>query len=220
MFSWAFKATILISAGVFAVPLGAEAAEETWRFDTGLTLTRFEQQVKAEVGGEWGERLVEEFGVGLLGAASYRCWGPLSVGLFTRFDFGSRKEARFQAVEEGRAVIVSEVGGAYTELWVGPFVRAQWMTLFVELGYGAIGIRDDDARDDLVNENGDTESALKASRAVAWILDLGGGVPLTEALHLALRMEYRVRYYDRRGSSLADKLVHGTENFMPFIGLA
>ena len=194
--------------------------KETWRFDGALSLQRFEQQIKTEIGGERGERLVEDFALGISGIATYKLWGPLSAGLFTRFDVGTRKAARFEEIVDERTVTVGEVGGDYTELWVGPLIRAQWKMLFAELGYGLVGIRTDDARDDLMDENGDNEAALNTSRTIAWLVNLGGGVPINESLQLAIRLEYRVRYYDRRDQPFVDKLVHGTQNFTPFIGVA
>lgn len=56
---------------------------------------------------------------------------------------------------------------------------------------------------------------------IAWMIGLGGTVPVTEALSVALRVEYRVRYYDRRGGHpLAEDAVHGTQNLTPFLGVA
>ncbi len=99
-------------------------------------------------------------------------------------------------------------------------VRAQWRTLFVELAYAPLGIRSDDARTDLPSESG-TDSALRTSFAIAWYAALGGGVPVTDDLEVVLRLELRVRYYDRRGDGkLVDNLVHGTQNFTPFVGVA
>jgi len=118
-------------------------------------------------------------------------------------------------------VTSGEVGGAYQEVWLGPLLRVNWQTLFIEGGYGALGLRWDDARDDLPNTSGDTEGPLRTSPTVAWMLAAGGGVPLTEHLQLVLRVEYRVRYYDRRGGEeLADAIVHGTQNLSPLFGVS
>ena len=76
-----------------------------------------------------------------------RIWGPLSGGLYARYDIGTRKAGRFEGVENGRTVTTGETGGAYSELWFGPLVRAQWAYIFAELGYGLLGIRSDDARE-------------------------------------------------------------------------
>ena len=147
-------------------------------------------------------------------------WGPFSGGLFARYDIGTRQAAKFQKVVDGRTLTIGEVGGDFSELWLGPIVRTQWRALFVEVGYGLIGIRHDDARDDLPDQDGQTDDALRTSPTVAWLLNVGGSVPITTTLHLAIRLEYRVRYYDRRGGPLAEDLVHGTQTFTPFIGVA
>ncbi len=41
-----------------------------------------------------------------------------------------------------------------------------------------------------------------------------------DPLQLALRLEYRVRYYDRRDEALTDELVHGTQEYAPFVGIS
>jgi hypothetical protein len=123
--------------------------------------------------------------------------------------------------EDGAAVVEPEVGGAYTELWLGPLVRAQWRGLFLEVGYGLFAIRADDGRGDLPASDGDATSAFRTLPSVAWVLALGGDVPLADRVDLVLRLEYRVRYYDRRGGDpLAGDVVHGTQNLTPFVGVA
>ena len=198
------------------------SAEEAWRIDGGLSLSRFEQQVKSEVGGVAGERLVMESQVGFAAMGSYRVWGPLSLGLFVQYDLGERAAGKFEGFDaDGKTVIGSESGGSFQEFWVGPLLRVQWRTLFFELAYGAFGIRTDDARDDLPDVDGSTSSALRTSPTIAWLMALGGGVPVTDSLQVVLRLEFRIRYYDRRGSgALKDNIVHGTQNFTPFIGVA
>ena len=202
-----------------------------WRLDSALTLSRFEQQIKTEVGGARGERLVEDNSVGLGQMLSYRFWGPLSAGAFLRFDSGTRRAGRFTGFDaDGRALVAPEVGGAYSELWIGPLIRAEWRALFIELGYGAFGARHDEARDDIPAENGDSGGLLRTHPSIAWLLGLGGGLPLAElpgtgSLELSLKLEYRVRYYTRRsGSPLASgpggaEAVHGTQNLSPFAGV-
>ncbi len=200
----------------------AETPPEAWRVDFGMTLSRFEQQVKTEIGGARGERLVEETNVGLALLGTYRVWGPLSLGLYTQFDTGVRRNARFEAFDaDGKATTVDETGGAFREVWLGPLVRLQYKAVFFEAAYGALGIRWDDARDDLPADGGDTDSALLTSPAVSWYVALGGGVPVIEHLDLVFRLEYRVRYYDRRsGGDFEPALSHGTQNLTPFVGLA
>ena len=129
----------------------SSAAERLWRVDGGLMFSRFEQQVKSEVGGVAGERLVEEQQVSLAALGTYRIWGPLSLGMYVRYDVGERAAGKFSHFDEdtNKTVISDETGGAFHELWIGPLLRAQWRTLFVEIAYGAFGMRTDDARDDL-----------------------------------------------------------------------
>ncbi len=212
---------VLLLVAAVALPAAAEKPER-FRIDGGLTFSRFEQQVKSEIGGATGERLVEQtdFGLALLG--SWRFWGPFSVGLYTQLDVGSRGAGNFKALDaDNKTVIEDETGGSYTEFWMGPFVRAQWRTLFLEVAYAPLGIRSDDARADLPTADGDTDTALRTSYSVAWYAALGGGVPVTDALEVVMRLEFRVRYYNRRGSDkLADELVHGTQNWTPFVGVA
>ena len=187
-----------------------------------MSLSRFEQQVKSEVGGVAGERLVMESQLGFAAMASYRVWGPLSLGLFVQYDLGERAAGKFEGFDsDGKTVIGNESGGSFQEFWAGPLLRVQWRTLFFEWAYGAFGIRTDNARDDLPDVDGSTSSALRTSPTIAWLMALGGGVPVTDSLQVVLRLEYRIRYYDRRGSgALKDDIVHGTQNFTPFVGVA
>ena len=201
---------------------GIGAAQGPWRLDAGLTVSRFEQQVKTEVGGARGDRLVENSEIGLLHMLTYNVWGPLDVGVFQQLDAGKRSAGRFVAFDaNGAPLVEGEIGGSYLEMWAGPVIRAHWRKLFVELGYGALGRRHDTARSDLPSESGDTSGALRTHPTIAWMFGLGGAVPVTDELSVALRVEYRVRYYDRRGGhELADETVHGTQNLTPFMGIA
>lgn len=212
---------VVLLTGLCAT-LGATPASAQFRVDGSVTLSRFEQQVKTEIGGARGERLVEQMEFGVAGFATYDVWGPLSVGLFGQFDAGVRRAGTFDSFDaDNRPIVVGEVGGGYTEFWVGPIVRVRWRQLFAEAGYGLFGIRSDDARDDLSTVDGDTESALRTSRAVAYLFGVGAGIPLNKNLQAVVRIEYRIRYYDRRaGQPLIDETVHGTQNLTPFIGLA
>lgn len=213
----------LIALGALAAVTGATNGPREappFRLDGGLTFSRFEQQVKPEVGGAAGERLVEETAFGFAQSLSYRFLGPLSVGAFLQFDAGRREAARFAGFDsEGRATTSGAVGGSYLELWMGPQLRVDYRALFAELGYGAYGSRADSARDDLASERGDRSSALRTSPSIAWSLALGVRVELLENVDLVVRMQYRVRYYVRRGGAPLDGLVHGTQNFTPFIGV-
>lgn len=218
---------VAMTAGVAAQPAPDWwVQEEDFRIDGGLTFSRFEQQVKSEIGDDPGEKLVEasEFGINLF--ATYRVWSVFRLGLFTQFDVGLREAARFSGFDaDGRTTVTQQVGGDYSELWLGPLLRIQYWTLFAEIGYGALGLRWDEARDDLPTAEGDTESALQTHPGIAWLVAFGGGVPVLEDLQVVFRIEYRVRYYVSRGGdrldpSGNDEISHGTQNLTPFIGIA
>lgn len=212
---------VLLSHSAQAEPPGDEN-DPPLRADAQLGFSRFEQQVKSEIGGARGERLVEqsELELGLTG--SYRIFGPIAAGLFLRSDFGTRRAGRFTGFDdEGAAVVADETGGAYQELWLGPLLRASWRALFFEVGYAVYGARWDDARDDLPTADGEVDAALRTSPTVAWLFALGGGVPVADQWQLVFRAEYRIRYYDRRnGDALADDVVHGTQSITPLLGVA
>lgn len=154
--------------------------------------------------------------------AGYEPWPFLAVGAFLRFDAGSRRAGRFSGFDaDGRTQVVGEVGGAARELWLGPFARVGYRYVFAELGYGAYVRRWDDARTDLATQTGARQSPLSTLPQVAWLFTLMGALPLTPSWGLTLRIEYRIRYYDRRGGEkLSDDIVHGTQNLSPFVGVA
>jgi hypothetical protein len=216
--AWQIAGLVVVTATSSAK---AEPREPRVRLDGGLTFSRFEQQVKSEVGGEPGERLVEHTEIGLLSMLAYRFWGPLSAGGFLQFDAGERSAARFAGFEaDGRTRVDGQIGGSYYELWMGPFLRAQWRGLFAEIGYGAYGARHDTARDDLPSESGATSGLLRTHPTIAWLFALGASVPLSEDVSAVLRVEYRIRYYvSRSGDALGGEIVHGTQNVTPFFGV-
>lgn len=198
------------------------AEQPRWRMDGLLTLTRFEQQVKTEVGGAVGERLVEATEAGVAHALTARVWGPFQLGAFMVFNGGNRRAGRFVGFDDDDGAVVADgVGGPYYELWAGPLLRFEWYRLFAELGYGAYGTRHDAARDDLPSETGVRTGRLTTDAAIAWMIALGGTIPITDRVEVVIKAEYRIRYYDRRGgTALADGIVHGTQSFAPFVGVA
>jgi hypothetical protein len=207
-------------------PAGATADEARPKphvvADANLSFSRFEQQVKTEVGGTRGERLVESTELGLLLTGTYVLLDYLEAGLFSQFDLGFRSSSRLAGFDgAGAAQTTAETGGAYRELWLGPLVRGRYGPIFAEVGWGALGMRWDDARDDLPSRSGDVDSALARDPAIAWLIAVGGAVPLADRLDLMLRLEYRLRYYTSRGGEpLAGGVVHGTQSFTPLVGVA
>ncbi len=194
---------------------------ERFRLDVALGFHRFEQQVKAEIGGEAGVPLVEETAGALGLEATYNVWKFLRFGLFAQLDVGSRYATRFDRIEDGAPIVEERTGGRYTEIWLGPMVRFQWRGLFAQVGYGALGIRSDTARDDLPGEDGRTDGWLRVSPRIAWRFGVGVFAPVRDDLDVVLRVDYRVRYYvTRNGEPLADDLVHGTQDLTPFLGVS
>jgi len=204
-----------------ATTQGVSAQPTRFMADAGLTLHHFQQQAKTEIGGVRGERLVEETALGLQLAGTYAVLDYLHVGLFTRLDAGKREAGAFSGFDEdGAAVTMGELGGTYAEWWLGPLARAQYRSVFLEVGWGALGLRSDGGRDDLPDEGGSTAGAFATTPAVAWTVALGGGVPLSDDLELLLRLQYRVRYYTTRGGrSLIGDAAQGSQDLTPFAGV-
>jgi hypothetical protein len=200
----------------------AQTEERKIRVEGGLTVSMFQQQVKTEIGGARGERLVLESQFGLAASGTYRVLDFVSAGLFVRGDFGSREHARFDGFNaQGRAKVTNAIGGSYSEFWIGPLVQFFWRQLFVDFGYAVVGIRSDDGRTDLPSTTGDVTSALKTSASVAWLFGFGGNIELCANLDVVLKLDYRIRYYNQRGSNpLVGNAVHGTQSLAPFVGIA
>jgi hypothetical protein len=139
-----------------------------------------------------------------------------------QLDIGQREATRFAGFDtNGKTTITDDVGGRYLELWMGPLLRVEYRRVFLEAGYAFYGARRDDARDDLVANNGDRSGTLHTSASVAWAFALGGRIPIVRDLDLVLRMQYRIRYYDERsGVPLSGGTVHGTQNYTPVAGIA
>lgn len=212
--------TLLLLTLISSYSLTAQT-EQPWRAEAGITFSHFQQQIKQEIGGERGERLVNETSIGLLLTGSHDILEWLSAGLYVRLDAGERNAARFSAFDSlGRALTTGMLGGNFTEFWAGPFVRASWKSLSAEIGYGAIGIRNDDGRADLPSASGDTTASFRTSPVVAWMAGLGATVPVNQDLDVFIRAEYRVRYYvERNGEDILNGAEHGTQSFTPVIGV-
>ncbi len=205
----------------FAFGESTAESKQPLRLVSNLTFDRFEQQVKQEVGGTKGQKLVEDNSLALHLSITYAPLEYISIGFFARGDIGTRSAGNFERFDgEGAALITDETGGAYLEFWLGPLLAAHYKTFWFELGYAVLGVRSDDARADLQGTSGEEESPLQTSPTIAWLVALGAGLPVLDTLQINLRLEYRVRYYDSRGGNpLADKVVHGTQNLTPFFGV-
>ncbi len=195
--------------------------EAPFRFDLGLSFSHFQQQAKIGTGGARGERLVEQTALVVHAVATYEVWEYLSLGLFSEFDVGTRHAGAFVGFDEdGAAVSMGELGGTYVEWWLGPIVRGHYRAVFLELGWGALGIRSDGGRADLPDASGETDSSFATAPAIAWLLAIGGSVPLAKRVDLVLRLQYRIRYYTTRGgNSLLDDAVLGSQDITPIVSV-
>ncbi len=201
----------------------AQAQDTTqWRLDAGATYSAFQQQVKAEVGDPRGERLVNESQLGFVISGLYKFHDNFQAGLFFQYDRGNRHSARFDGFDaQGAAKTKDKIGGDFSEVWFGPIVRVSWKNFFVEGGYGALGSRTDEARTDLVSSSGDSTSSFSFHPTIALLAAIGAGVPILSNLDLTVKMEYRLRYYSKRGGlPLQTNIEHGSQNITPFVGVS
>lgn len=196
---------------------------EVLRFDLGGTGSLYTAAVEVSTSGESNQRLVNDSSLGLFGSATYRFWGPFAVGWYGQFDVGRRDFGRFDRVDPDgvTALVERQAGGPFWEVWTGPMVRLQWRAVYLEAGWGAFGFRGDALRDDLANVDGETDGTFRTTPSIAWQFGIGTNVEIVKPVMLALRLNYRIRYYETRGGEDLDLgLAHGTQDIMPFIGFA
>lgn len=208
----------------FVVVLSVDAGEtETrWRFETGMALSHFQQQVKQKVGDKRGERLVNEFQIGGLISASYKIHDNIHLGIFTRVDRGERFLAQFSGFDQsGNTLTKNGIGGTYNELWIGPVVQMFWKQLSMDIGFAPYGKRQDNARSDIPNIRGNTGDAFSLHPTIAWLIAIGGTFEIIENVQGLIKIEYRPRYYSKRGGAeLINSIEHGTQSIIPLIGVA
>jgi len=192
-----------------------------WRIEGGFTISHFQQQAKSEIGGPKGDELVNNFEFGLIVTGTYEFNEYFAVGLFTRFDTGERNMAMFDGFDEqGRTMVKNKVGGSYNEFWIGLMIRGIWKQFSLDVGYAPIGVRSDDARTDLPSTSGSTSDSFETHPTIAWMIALGGNVPVGETIDVFIKFEYRVRYYDKRGGeNLAGNVNLGSQSIAPLLGV-
>ena len=194
----------------------------SWRIEGGITISHFQQQVKSSIGGPKGDELINNFEFGLIATAAYEFNEYFSAGIFTRFDTGERNMASFDGFDaEGRTKVKDKIGGSYTEFWIGPMISGMWKQFSLDVGYAPIGIRSDDARTDLPSTSGNTSDSFETHPTIAWLIALGGTIPIGSTLDIFIKVEYRVRYYNKRsGENLEGDINLGTQSIAPIIGVA
>lgn len=189
--------------------------------EAGITVSHFQQQVKTEIGAKRGERLTNEFQLGLYTSGAYYFYEFLAAGIYLRYDRGQRQLANFDGFDQsGKTLTSDNIGGTYTEFWAGPIIHLFYSQLHAAFGYGLIGIRDDTARNDIPSTTGDVESAFNLDPSFAWLISLGGRFSVTKSLDINISLEYRARYYNTRGgNNLRDNINHGTQSISPLFGV-
>lgn len=215
------KTLLLLALLVWSIQ-GKSQDNSKYIVDFTGTFTHFEQQIKTEIGGTKGELLIAdtEFTAQFIGL--YRLSPIFSAGWYVQEDIGNRENAQFDSFDEkGATKVVNLQGGRFTEFWTGPIVRAQYSFAFAEVGYGLVGFRNDKARTAILNKDGEANGDFTTSPTVAWLGSVGFQGSLTEYLNLQVKLQYRVRYYNKKGGvELAQEAVHGTQNLTPMVGFS
>jgi hypothetical protein len=189
--------------------------------ELGFTVSRFEQQVKKEVGGAKGDLLSDESNFSTVVTGGYKLSKYISVGAFMRYDTGKRFNAIFNGFNaQNETIVTGKIGGNFSEVWIGPMVRLHWKQLYFSSGYALFGSRVDDARSAVKSSSGATTGSFSTHPRVALQFHFGGAIPITKKLDAFFALEYRIRYYDERGGNeLVDDIILGTQNILPFAGL-
>ena len=197
-----------------------EQADRSWRVDASVAFGIVQEQVKNSDGVSGG-RLFQSVNGALMVAGGYRVANWLDLGAFFMVEAGDRSAADFGGVNSaGIPTTLTRAGGSYTMFWIGPLLRAHWRNAFLEIGYVAYGIRDDDAYPTLTSAGGTGYESFRSDPLRSWVFAPGMRTPLTEYLDLTLKVEYRFLYYNRRGDRLANELFYGTQSIRPHIGIS
>lgn len=209
---------VIISSS-FIFPQNDE--EKNFFTEGGITISHFQQQIKTEIGAERGERLTNEFQIGLYSSGAYTFNKYFAAGIYLRYDRGQRQLANFDGFDQsGKTLVKDRIGGTYTEFWAGPIIHFFYKQLHASFGYGLFGVRDDTARNDIPSSTGDVESAFELDPSFAWLISLGGRFNILTSLDLSISIEYRARYYNTRGGNkLENNINHGTQSIAPLIGV-
>jgi hypothetical protein len=187
----------------------------------GFSFNHFQQQIKTEIGGKQGDKLVENTSITFTLNGLVSIYKGLKAGIYLDYESGSRKSGRFQSFSSENAAITDQKnGGSFTEIWIGPIIQFNYHQAFIEFAHGTFAIRKDDGRVDIPDNQNDNKSSFKAVSSVAWKLQFGYKINLSEKLDSFIKIQYRVRYYDRRDGTLKNNYVLGSQNITPVIGLS
>ena len=122
---------------------------------------------------------------------------------------------------EGKTTVKNKVGGSYNEFWLGLMIRGTWTQFTLDVGYAPVGFRSDNARTDVPSTSGNISDSFETHPTIAWLIALGGNIPVGETLDIFIKVEYRVRYYEKRGGeNLEGDVTLGSQSIAPIIGVA
>ncbi|MBN4081522.1 hypothetical protein JYU23_00170 [bacterium AH-315-C07] len=213
--------TIILTIISGALHAQTDSTSEKISINIAGTFSKFQQQVKSDVGTISGERLVDEQQFGYLISSVYKPSKYFGFGFYFRHDIGKREAAIFTGFDaNGAAITEQELGGDYNEIWMGPLASFFWKQIMLDIGFGAYGSRKDAGRDDLPSKSGSTSGSFTTHPTIAWLASIGGNIPICENFDMSFRAEYRVRYYTQRsGEDILEGVEHGTQSFAPVIGI-
>lgn len=212
--------TILLALPIVSLTAQSQdQADPAWRVDASIAFGLLAEQAK-NADGKSGGRLFQSASGAFMAAGGYRVAGWLDLGAFLMLEAGDRSAADFGGVDgAGVPTTLTRAGGSYTMFWLGPLLRAHWRTAFLEIGYVALGIRDDDAYPTLTSAGGTGDESFRSDPLRSWVFAPGMRTPLAENVDLTLKVEYRFLYYNRRGDRLANDLFYGTQAIRPHLGI-
>jgi hypothetical protein len=193
---------------------------ERGRFYLEAALAPYLNQQQIE-GPSRDDLLVNDVGFTSLIDFTYAPIPWLEPGILLQFDAGGTRHAQFTRPDAAGETTESQlVEGSFFELWVTLLLRGRFGPMFAELGWAPLILRNDTTRTDLPNVAGETDGVFVGSRAVAWMLAVGGAIPVRRDLDVTLRLQFRIRYLvSRGGEDLAGDEELGNMFVSPSIGV-
>lgn len=195
-------------------------SDSLWSVDASVAFGILQEQAK-NASNESGGRLFQSVTAALLVSGTHHIAAWADLGVFGMVEVGERSAADFGGVNSaGVPTPISHDGGRYSMFWIGPMVRLNWRSAFLDIGYVAFGVRDDTAYPTLTSPSGSSDEPFRTDPLRSWMFTAGMRTPMWDNVDLTLKIEYRYLYYDRRGDRLENDLVYGTQAIRPHIGLS
>jgi hypothetical protein len=216
------RLAILLSIALLASlgPRSGQAATTTpWNVGGSVAFALMQEGLSGP-GGRSSSRLFKDSYLALHATGTYSALPWLDAGAFALVERGWRTAADYAGVDASQVPLTKNaLGGAYTLFWTGPLVRARWSLLFFEAGYVLFGVKSDPWRSNLPSKGGDSSSVFRTGTPNRFLLGLGARIPLSSAIELLLRIEYRYHYYaSRGGDALENDVELGSQALRPHLG--